>query len=650
MTRKEMRILLLITALALHYTAAFADKITKPGITPVQAELSSDLNARLLKVGSTVYARVAVDWQGSNCVLRTGAILEAHVLSVVPHTKIVKGSELDLAFTRAQCGELKMGDFGLVLAAMAAPPQDSDYGIMSDSLPVMTAGGGGLASLKASAVANWQMQSEFYQSPLIPRMKMGQVVGIKGLTLSVGTGPDKSTVLTSKDHDVSLDKHTLLLLVPALGVFPLAAANPPANPGAAPPASSVASSGAPSASAPAPAAPVEPPADDIDLCVPPQCSQALPSGTAIDEGSNSASISIHSLGYAARPQKVMKSFDQDEALAYLSPKELLVTFNPHILSPRHDLGPAGRTIRVIRAALVDTESRRVTHTVDWELPDNRQYLWPLAEGRVLVHVGSELRVYGAGLKIQNRVPLEGPLAFVRITPDGSFMAIGVIHERHSQELHAQLMESLNADPEEDVGILVLNSKFETIATSTARSGLMAPTLLNEGQATLLAQPNGRYRIALRTWDNHASTLARFTSSCTPEISSIAPDLVFLVSCDKHTDGNEYRVLRSDGKLALKGDPMLNECGHAAEGSADRKAFVVKVVQSSLPMPPDHPFSAADFSSEELRVYRASDGKRLLSVRVASPSSSRDGYALAPDASQLAVLTRDQIAVYSVPLK
>ena len=84
-----MRIPGLITVLALCCTPAFAESATKPGITPVQAELSSDLNARLLKVGATVFARVAVDWQSSGCVLRTGAIIEAHVLSVVPHTKSV---------------------------------------------------------------------------------------------------------------------------------------------------------------------------------------------------------------------------------------------------------------------------------------------------------------------------------------------------------------------------------------------------------------------------------------------------------------------------------------------------------------------------------------------------------------------------------
>ena len=305
---------------------------------------------------------------------------------------------------------------------------------------------------------------------------------------------------------------------------------------------------------------------------------------------------------------------------------------------------------MIRAALVDTETRLVTHTVDWEVPDNGQYLWPLAEDRVLVHVGAELRVYGQGLKIQNRVSIDGPLAFVRVTPDGSFIAIGVIHERYSPELRAQLSENLGGEPEEDVDIVVLNRNFEPIATSNSRSSLMAPTLLNEGQATLLAQPNMRYRIFMQSWDKQASTLARFTSSCTPELSSIAPDLIFLVSCDKQSEELEYRVLRSNGKLVLKGLSTWNECGYTAEGSANHEAFVVKIVQSIRPVPGGAPFSAADFTSEELGVYRAADGKRLLGVSVGSPSSSRAGFALAPDGSQLAVLTRDQVAIFSVPRK
>jgi hypothetical protein len=639
-----MRILGIAAALALCCATLSAEKLAKPGADPIQAELMADLHARLLKVGQTVYARVTVEWRSPTCLLRNGSVLEAHVVSVVPSIKPVKSSEVGLAFTKAQCGDLNMGSFPLLLSAIAAPPDDSDLGILSESLPVRAMSGVNgqivLNSMRISNDPTLNLISPIYLVPLIPRMEMGDVYRIKGLKLSVGTGPENSSILTSKDHDVALEKHSMLLLVPAQWTIARASAEP----GGAQPESNETAAHVPTA-ARAEAMPVKPPLNDIDLCLPPQCNVALPSANTNDVGHAADTVSIRDLGYSPRPQRDAFNFIHDEVLAYLGPRELLVAFNPHELVSRD-----AQTVRVIRAALVDTQTHRVTHTVDWALPDNRQYLWPLANGRALVHVGSELRVYGEGLQIQNRVPLDGPLAFVRVTPDGSFIAIGVLHERHTPELHAQLRENLNGDPEEDVNILVLNSNFETIAKSTVRSNLMAPTLLNEGQVTLTAQSNMRYRISMVTWDNHTSVVARFTSSCTPELSSIAPDFIFLVSCDKSTQGREYRVLHRDGKLALKGDSTENDCGHAAEGSANLEAFVVKIVQSSVPVPPGAPLNAAHFSSEELRVYRAVDGKRLLAVRAGSPSLSRDGYALAPDASQLAVLTRDELAFYSVPGK
>jgi hypothetical protein len=641
----KTRILGMAAVLALSCTAALA---VTPGVVPVQAELITDMQARLLKAGSTVYARVTVDWRDATCILNKGAILEGHVLSVVPHIKPAKGSEVSLDFSRAQCGEQQMTAFKLLLVALAAPPQNNDLGVLTDSFPVSTRGEGGVASLNSMRVGvnfNFQLEEPVFQFPQVKNMRMGYVGGIHGLKLDVGAGQNNSSVMTSKDHDVSLEKHTLLLLVPSQGTFPIATASS----GAVRPVSADTSRASTSSTPDVSAHPVQL-VDDIDLCAPPQCSEALPSGDAIDVGNATASISINQLGYAPRSQRQMNTFDHDETLAYLGSRELLVAFNPHKLLTRHTLGRSESTVRVIRAAVVDTATHQVTHTVDWELPDNRQYLWPLAEGRVLVHVGSELRVYGEGLKIENRISLDGPLAFVRVTPDGSFLAVGVIHERHTPELHAQLRDSVEGEPEEDINILVLNRKFETIGKSTARSGLMEPTLLNEGQAKLQALPNMRYRISMLAWDNQTKIVTRFDSSCTPELSSIAPDLIFLVSCDKQSQGREYRVLRPDGKLVLKGNSTLNELGHAATGIADHDAFVVKTVQSTLPATPGVIFRADQFSSEELHVYRATDGKRLFGVRVGSPSSSRDGYALSPNGSQLAVLTRDEIAIYSVPGK
>jgi hypothetical protein len=647
----RIRIQVFAAAFALCATNVFADGIPKPSVTPVEAQLLADVRAHQLTVGQQVYARVDSPWNSDSCTLKSGAILEGQVLAVTPHTKTDANSVLTLAFTKAQCNGVKMDDFKLLLSAVAAPPSGMDNSMLSDMLPIRSGDGADSGTLLMNQGANAYLAPQKTgmngridtenNLPNLPPMKMGDVVGIRGLKLSLGTGPDHSTVLTATNRDLTLLSHTVFLLVPMEGAHFIRTGGEPATADAA---GASETTGASLTEAPAP------PVNDIDNCVPPQCDVALPPGNAIAGSEKPDSISISQLGYGSRPQRVMTAFDHDEELAYLGPHELLVAFNPHVLLSRHELGSGAVTERVIRAAVVDTTTRRVTHSVDWELPDQGQYLWPLSDGRVLVHVGSELRVYGAGLKIVNRLGLSGALEFVRVTPDGSFIVVGVIHERHSAELHAQLRVNLGGEPEEDVNILVLNRKFEKIGASKTHSGLLPPTLLNEGQARLMAQPESRYRILMQGWDNHSSTFARFESSCTPDLSSIAPDLIFMVSCGKENEEFEYRLLHPNGKLAMKSMPNWSDFGFAAQGSADHAEYVIKSVQSSRPVPVGAPFSAADFSSEALGVYRAADGKRLLSVTVGSPSSSRDGFALAPDGSQLAVLTRDQIQVYSVPQK
>ena len=67
---------------------------------------------------------------------------------------------------------------------------------------------------------NLKLDAHIYQYPLNPHMRMGEVERINGLKLGVAKGPDNSSVLTSKGQDVSLEKRTFLLLIPARGVFP----------------------------------------------------------------------------------------------------------------------------------------------------------------------------------------------------------------------------------------------------------------------------------------------------------------------------------------------------------------------------------------------------------------------------------------------
>jgi hypothetical protein len=391
---------------------------------------------------------------------------------------------------------------------------------------------------------------------------------------------------------------------------------------------------------------------NLDTCEPPVCSLVSGTNETGAEGAiRQTDVSINSLGYASRTQTEIEELGQDDTIVYLGPTELLVAFNPHHLVPRHGGDSPGATVRVIRAALIDTATRKVLRTAEWHLPDRKQYLWVLDQKRVLIHVGNELRVYGPGLTVEARVALSGQLAFVSPSPDGKILAVGVIKERHTPELHAKLHNSLGQEPEEDVDILILNDRFQTIASTASTSDRLPPTLLNEGQVKLLLefgqaeQREKHYRLELHTWDNLARNLGTFTSGCMPQVSSLSPDLVLLVTCDRFNQGRDYRVIRANGKLVLRGQSLLKELGHAAVGDTESKEFAMRIFEADQPVLPGEVFRPANLQSAVLQVYRSDNGSHLFSVHVSDPAASSGGYALAPGGGQLAILTRDRLALY-----
>jgi hypothetical protein len=393
--------------------------------------------------------------------------------------------------------------------------------------------------------------------------------------------------------------------------------------------------------------------NDAEPCAPQDCSAASPGGE--EERTYAGSIPLRDLGYQPRSNREIFAPSDDEALAWLSPTELLVTFNPHPLVPRHASSALDRTVRIIRAVLIDVSTHSVRMSLDWRLSDNRQFLWHLPGSRVLVHANNELRVYGAGLRVERRIALAGPLVFARVSPDGQVIAIGVARERHTPALHASLADSLQRDPDEDAEVILMNDRFETLGSALGNSDAPAPVLLNEGQVKVAAAPRQRnsefrpYILQLRTWGNNSRSLVRFQSSCAPEVSSLPPDLLFLVSCGKPNGSREYRVLRSDGTLLVHGLSYMRELGHAASGGGSTGTFAVRIFKSGVPMIPGEPFHAGDLESAELMIYRCEDGKRLSTVRVKDPAASSAGYAVSPE-GEVAVLTRDDVDVYTIPRK
>ncbi len=366
----------------------------------------------------------------------------------------------------------------------------------------------------------------------------------------------------------------------------------------------------------------------------------------MNAGSPSKSIEIRALGYAPRPEQELGELTYDEALGWLGPHQLLIAFNPHTLIDRAGETSTGMALRKIHAVVVEPATSKVLSSADWFLPDMGEFMWQLAGGRVLVHVGNELRIYGEGMQIERQIPLDGPLKFVRLSPNGELMAIAIVRETHTPEQHAALRESLNTDPPENVEIQILDKDFKTIARATTSSKIIPPTLLNEGQVQLLGKLKTQFVLKLARWNGEASTVARFSSACIPEVSSFAPDLLMVATCELSTGAHEYRVLRPNGKVVLRGRPDPQMAGESGEGNG--RCFAVKNLHATQSMLHGAHFHGSDLDYEEVRVFQSSNGRRLASVRLQVPPPSHEAYALSPDGTQLAVIADAKVNLFAIP--
>jgi hypothetical protein len=632
---------------------------------PVQAELVRAIDAGRVKVGDLVLAKVAVKWQTPQCTLREGAILNGRIVAQAVHSKVEKISQIALLFDSGQCNGPDMKPLPMTVGAVLAADPSRDRS-QYENQPLSEAAGlgmggdngpqGGPASNSGgrsitTAAATVYVSPPRYRGPTA--VMPGEVVGIRGLKLNVGGGPEGSSILSMSGHNVRLEAGSQLILV---GNLNAAAAVTPA-PTSKPAPGALATTKAADETAPnvsmnrtANVGANIVPSDETEVCLPPECNVALAPGEAeAGVSATSAIFSVKQLGYSPiRPDHGMYSFDYGSAISYLGPNELLFTFNPHILVPRTGAEAEFANLRIIRAVLINVPAKKVTKSVEWKVPDAQQYLWAVGRDRILVHVGRELRLYGPGLKLEQRLPLNGPLAFLRKSPSSSYFAVGVIHERHSQAVHRELEEAEERAPEEDVEVKVLDGNFHTLATVLRSSRAAAPVLSDNGEIEVANTGKNHWRIIEAAWDTQKRVLANVNSTCIPETTSLPPNLLFVVGCDRQSSGKWYRVLRPNGKPVLKGSSTSAELEEQANGIAAGTAFTIGVAEAAKSIQASSSFFASDIERQHISVYHADNGERIFAVAIPSPVPAVQTFVLSPDGDQLAVLAGDQIAFYAMP--
>jgi hypothetical protein len=639
-------ILLRIACLLVFLASSCLGQSTSANRIPVQAELLKAVDAGRVQAGDAVYAKVDLAWNNAVCKLREGAILKGRIVARTVRSKAAKSSDIALLFESGQCSGRDMKPLPLTLAAVLAPDPNSSLYNDQQSQPLNEATGLGLGQEGSGSPMRSMLTAAATVLVEPPRNKPpqvvmpGQVVGIRNVTLVVGRGPEGSSVLTSEKHDLRLESGSRFVLVPSVPAPAPAAETKDDSP-----------------TGPAPSTANAVPSDvadetgmeEPDVCPPPECNIAL-SANQLENGSATAefTMSVKQLGFVAAADQQMYDLDHAVAISYLGSNQLLFTFNPHVLVRRAGADIALPKLHIVRAALIDLPTKKVVRTADWRVHDAKQYLWSMGRDRVLVHIGAELRIYGPNLKLERRLALNGPLAFVAVAPSGDYLAVGTVHERHSEVIHRELAEAENRDPEEDVEVQVLNPDFRTLARVMRSSRSVLPVLSDNGEIRIPMIGKNRWRIAEYTWTDQRHVLKQVASTCRPEVTSLPPDLLFVTGCDRLEDGKWYKILRADGKLVLKGDSPSTEQGHSASGIAGSSFFAVGVAELSKPVNISSAFHSTDLKHLRVSVYRAQDGKKITAVTISDPLPTVQTFALSPDDRRLAILQNEQIVFYSLP--
>ncbi len=521
LTDMGLKSLLVTLSVSVAATVALPQTAKVP---PLEAKLSRSLDARALKAGDELLFTANADWSSGTCHLASGAAIHATIVAVQTGPG-AKHEQIALTFWNP-CDT--SGGSKLFWLALLGPEDAALKGVQERSTVVQafrspTFGEGGSTSSGTSKTGDSTLSgrdspnfplfsgsSEAAPEPRPQFIRPGQVWHLPHLTLQPAGGPAESTKLSSTSGRLRLPAGSVFVLVGDPRVERRTLSNPVSSP---------------LAKVARPAVPA------LAVCHSPACSLA-----AFGEQRSARptlTLTLADTGYKPLAKAELTQLNYDAALSFLSENQLLLVFHSRALMQRDLRDQPEDHPHMVSAVVFDLPNGEIHQRQSFRVQDDKQFLWPLPDGRVLLHVENSLRWLGANLHEERVLPLHGPLAFLRLSPDGSHYAVGVTEEMHQAAEHQALSASDASGPEERVRVRILDSGLSVIDEEVASSRLLPPTLVNDGTIQIRHLPSGEFYLQHQSWHRESHReFARVASTCIPHLESAAPDLLALETCTR----------------------------------------------------------------------------------------------------------------------
>ena len=444
----------------------------------ITAKLLGRIDSRRVADGAPFFVKTISDWKQSHCAIPIGTTLEGRVVKALKRGSGVAREEIDLRFLRIPCPTDDSQEVTPILAAIHGPKKNSNDDMLAREV-IMTAfaatagshsaspGSSGGSAPPGAIGRNTGTLGRGGFTPMSSSQetfRAGEVPDYPSVKLSLPTLASDPTVLTSTG-ELTFDPDARFMIVAHLTSSDLSRGTQVASAGSVSTSSSQPGVNAKQISlrsAPNPM-PIL-----VDNCVSGGCVSA-PDATTITAEKAQTEVPLRDLLYRPRTGRtVVGGLEDDAAIAFLGDGQIFITYNTHSLVRRSE-SEAERSDapRQIRGVLISAVDGRRLRVLDWIVPDQGAYLWPLDQGRILVHVGNALIVYGRELEEQARWEIPGSLAFVTISPSHTLILAAVKHEKYDAATFRRLADFVGSAEaiQEDCDLIALNGQLEAMRLS-----------------------------------------------------------------------------------------------------------------------------------------------------------------------------------------
>jgi hypothetical protein len=623
-------------------------------ITSITAKPLGRIDSRRLTEGMPFFVRTISAWNQGHCSIPLGTTLEGQITKVVRRGRGVKREEIGLRFQHIPCSGNERDQILPILSAIHGSEKKTEGSSLDPATlsglfavgvrPVMSPGGGAPGRSNGMPVPGYGGYSA--QTSNRDMIRTGEVRDYPGVKIALPAYLSNPTVVSSSGA-IFFDLDARFILVVRLvenapAVDTAHTAPPSLQPGA----ESGGSIENPARSLPAPTPRAMPAL--VENCVSSGCATGADTRYVIAE-KGQTEVPLRSLAYRPRIRRTVRGgLEDDSAVAFLGDDQVLATFITHPLIPRNaDEATRATTPRHIRGVLISAVNGHTLRVVDWDVPDAGAYLWALKQGRVLVHIGNTLTIYGRDLHEEARLVLAGPLLFVSISPSRNIILIAVKHERYDAATFRRLAGFVGSAEtvEEDCDLIALNAQLEQTSSRPLTQIPARPRLLDSGMVSMVHEEGSRWRIEETDWNNHDKRIAELASACDPLLETLPGNLLFTSGCNDDSSAKWFRVLRADGRTLLRGTASNATIPEYVTAPASGEVFAVGVEHSIPDVNWVAGISISDLRSMVVAVYRASDGRQIYATKTPSHAIDRRVFALAPSGDRLAILTDDSLRLY-----